>query len=254
MIVRRRYHVFFFFQAEDGIRDAQESRGLGDVYKRQPPISAEDFEGLFRLLSELMTVMVDHHPNPRVLCGQIKDQRVVGLLCQALLAATAPFTVETRRLASMSLRRLVSHPTGDTSLLKMLTFQITSHDAVWHYLLEAMRCGDRCVEGEVLETLEEVVWNETDEVVGVLTERSLQDLPPTDGIHPRLQILSHMCVAVCETFDVSTVLRFAELLCQTKTINAAIRADDGWEPFLRFHNSIIAVSYTHLTLPTKRIV
>eukprot|EP00658_Telonema_sp_P-2_P042078 TRINITY_DN3015_c0_g1_i6.p1 TRINITY_DN3015_c0_g1~~TRINITY_DN3015_c0_g1_i6.p1 ORF type:complete len:210 (+),score=36.59 TRINITY_DN3015_c0_g1_i6:37-666(+) len=28
---------FFFFQAEDGIRDAQESRGLGDVYKRQSP-------------------------------------------------------------------------------------------------------------------------------------------------------------------------------------------------------------------------
>ena len=27
--------VCFFFQAEDGIRDAQGSRGLGDVYKRQ---------------------------------------------------------------------------------------------------------------------------------------------------------------------------------------------------------------------------
>ena len=27
--------VFFFLQGEDGIRDAQESRGLGDVYKRQ---------------------------------------------------------------------------------------------------------------------------------------------------------------------------------------------------------------------------
>ena len=27
--------ISFFFQAEDGIRDAQESRGLGDVYKRQ---------------------------------------------------------------------------------------------------------------------------------------------------------------------------------------------------------------------------
>mgnify|MGYP007068950269 CR=1 FL=1 len=26
---------FFFVQAEDGIRDAQKSRGLGDVYKRQ---------------------------------------------------------------------------------------------------------------------------------------------------------------------------------------------------------------------------
>ena len=32
--------VFFFFQAEDGIRDAQESRGLGDVYKRQAPVGA----------------------------------------------------------------------------------------------------------------------------------------------------------------------------------------------------------------------
>ena len=27
---------FFFFQTEDGIRDLVRSRGLGDVYKRQP--------------------------------------------------------------------------------------------------------------------------------------------------------------------------------------------------------------------------
>ena len=32
---------FFFFQAEDGIRDAQESRGLGDVYKRQVVMDIE---------------------------------------------------------------------------------------------------------------------------------------------------------------------------------------------------------------------
>ena len=30
---------FFFFQAEDGIRDLVRSRGLGDVYKRQPLFS-----------------------------------------------------------------------------------------------------------------------------------------------------------------------------------------------------------------------
>ena len=30
--------VFFFFQAEDGIRDLVRSRGLGDVYKRQASI------------------------------------------------------------------------------------------------------------------------------------------------------------------------------------------------------------------------
>ena len=29
------YCIFFFFQAEDGIRDLVRSRGLGDVYKRQ---------------------------------------------------------------------------------------------------------------------------------------------------------------------------------------------------------------------------
>ena len=31
---------FFFFQAEDGIRDLVRSRGLGDVYKRQDVYSA----------------------------------------------------------------------------------------------------------------------------------------------------------------------------------------------------------------------
>ena len=30
------YSGLFFFQAEDGIRDLVRSRGLGDVYKRQP--------------------------------------------------------------------------------------------------------------------------------------------------------------------------------------------------------------------------
>ena len=29
------FSCFFFFQAEDGIRDLVRSRGLGDVYKRQ---------------------------------------------------------------------------------------------------------------------------------------------------------------------------------------------------------------------------
>ena len=32
---RRIVYGYFFFQAEDGIRDLVRSRGLGDVYKRQ---------------------------------------------------------------------------------------------------------------------------------------------------------------------------------------------------------------------------
>ena len=31
-----------FFQAEDGIRDVERSRGLGDVYKRQIMVISED--------------------------------------------------------------------------------------------------------------------------------------------------------------------------------------------------------------------
>ena len=36
---------FFFFQAEDGIRDLVRSRGLGDVYKRQAqgPVAQGEF-------------------------------------------------------------------------------------------------------------------------------------------------------------------------------------------------------------------
>ena len=41
----------FFFQAEDGIRDAQESRGLGDVYKRQDSAYAACASGVVRKAS-----------------------------------------------------------------------------------------------------------------------------------------------------------------------------------------------------------
>ena len=39
-IVLLRIAVIFLFQAEDGIRDLVRSRGLGDVYKRQPQLIA----------------------------------------------------------------------------------------------------------------------------------------------------------------------------------------------------------------------
>ena len=39
--------VVFFFQAEDGIRDLVRSRGLGDVYKRQPRITLFNLSKLF---------------------------------------------------------------------------------------------------------------------------------------------------------------------------------------------------------------
>ena len=48
---------FFFFQAEDGIRDLVRSRGLGDVYKRQ----TLDYNSIFvvGLLLFLMTLALN---------------------------------------------------------------------------------------------------------------------------------------------------------------------------------------------------
>eukprot|EP00658_Telonema_sp_P-2_P080880 TRINITY_DN8144_c0_g1_i5.p1 TRINITY_DN8144_c0_g1~~TRINITY_DN8144_c0_g1_i5.p1 ORF type:complete len:1263 (-),score=300.33 TRINITY_DN8144_c0_g1_i5:36-3824(-) len=46
---------FFFFQAEDGIRDAQESRGLGDVYKRQV-LAATSWSSDQMLTNEFLSV------------------------------------------------------------------------------------------------------------------------------------------------------------------------------------------------------
>ena len=41
----RSLSVFFFFQAEDGIRDLVRSRGLGDVYKRQAVAGEPGYHG-----------------------------------------------------------------------------------------------------------------------------------------------------------------------------------------------------------------
>ena len=38
--------LFFFFQAEDGIRYLVRSRGLGDVYKRQQVMSSDEMKQL----------------------------------------------------------------------------------------------------------------------------------------------------------------------------------------------------------------
>ena len=48
--------LFFFFQAEDGIRDLVRSRGLGDVYKRQ---GYDDHEASVFLVRTLFALYAD---------------------------------------------------------------------------------------------------------------------------------------------------------------------------------------------------
>ena len=49
---------FFFFQAEDGIRDLVRSRGLGDVYKRQALVIFT-FASMFSALHRGRTRILD---------------------------------------------------------------------------------------------------------------------------------------------------------------------------------------------------
>ena len=57
---------FFFFQAEDGIRDLVRSRGLGDVYKRQVPQLSLRHDFLWLAARRLADGAADdlcHHPH-----------------------------------------------------------------------------------------------------------------------------------------------------------------------------------------------
>ena len=51
---------FFFFQAEDGIRDVERSRGLGDVYKRQLQKPAKKASGNLNLPLCKTTMTTDY--------------------------------------------------------------------------------------------------------------------------------------------------------------------------------------------------
>ena len=56
--------MFFFFQAEDGIRDLVRSRGLGDVYKRQRENLATDNCGLAEMKVESLEMQVMRNGEP----------------------------------------------------------------------------------------------------------------------------------------------------------------------------------------------
>ena len=65
----------FFFQAEDGIRDAQESRGLGDVYKRQ----------LADITPELVLAFLDHLEHERHNTVRSRNARLAALRLRTVL-------------------------------------------------------------------------------------------------------------------------------------------------------------------------
>ena len=74
---------FFFFQAEDGIRYAQESRGLGDVYKRQAPRGSLPYPPECRrmIVYEPIPVVSAATPNEPPRCLLYTSDAADDLLC-----------------------------------------------------------------------------------------------------------------------------------------------------------------------------
>eukprot|EP00658_Telonema_sp_P-2_P021181 TRINITY_DN18423_c0_g1_i1.p2 TRINITY_DN18423_c0_g1~~TRINITY_DN18423_c0_g1_i1.p2 ORF type:complete len:113 (-),score=41.63 TRINITY_DN18423_c0_g1_i1:340-678(-) len=75
---------FFFFQAEDGIRDAQESRGLGDVYKRQVRAHQVVEDGFEFLGGQRQLVTLFSAPN---YCGEFDNAGGLMALDENLCAS-----------------------------------------------------------------------------------------------------------------------------------------------------------------------
>ena len=82
----------FVFQAEDGIRDAQESRGLGEVYKRQ----LDDWlkagqEGQVDEDSKI-TGRVRVEKGAKVIRSTIRGPAIIGRDAELIDARIGPFT------------------------------------------------------------------------------------------------------------------------------------------------------------------
>ena len=88
----------FFFQAEDGIRDLVRSRGLGDVYKRQPWETAKPYviaaiqNGITPTINSMMVVGVVSLPGMmtgQILAGADPHQAVLYQIITLFLIATS---------------------------------------------------------------------------------------------------------------------------------------------------------------------
>ena len=82
--------LFFFFQAEDGIRDLVRSRGLGDVYKRQPK-SASTNDSLYQIRNDIdhgNIVEYDFAMRTRVINGLNRLQPIILSIIGVLLLDT----------------------------------------------------------------------------------------------------------------------------------------------------------------------
>eukprot|EP00658_Telonema_sp_P-2_P023388 TRINITY_DN19368_c0_g1_i3.p1 TRINITY_DN19368_c0_g1~~TRINITY_DN19368_c0_g1_i3.p1 ORF type:complete len:306 (+),score=74.64 TRINITY_DN19368_c0_g1_i3:45-962(+) len=114
-------YFFFFFQAEDGIRDAQESRGLGDVYKRQAqdlgPVDA--VRGLHARTAKQVMVELPDEQDVYALLRRVKREHanVIGDLAECCEGFTSWSQLQLQELLRLrvGIHTLMSHAVASQS-------------------------------------------------------------------------------------------------------------------------------------------
>eukprot|EP00658_Telonema_sp_P-2_P032579 TRINITY_DN24085_c0_g1_i3.p1 TRINITY_DN24085_c0_g1~~TRINITY_DN24085_c0_g1_i3.p1 ORF type:complete len:221 (-),score=57.88 TRINITY_DN24085_c0_g1_i3:130-792(-) len=214
---------FFFFQAEDGIRDAQESRGLGDVYKRQLPTTQfADLDlvppNCVGFDSERFSVILKKYGS------QLEEVLLDGAswLSHPSISLIGNFCPNLRVL------NISSCPQVDDECVAAITAGCPNLALV----------NISCCKGITSAAIDSILSNTTNLIA--LSCSGLEQIDDTSAVawsnlhrHRTLQYL-----------DLSFCLRLPD---------AALVQAAMFCPELEMLD-ITAVSYTHLTLPTKRIV
>eukprot|EP00658_Telonema_sp_P-2_P069186 TRINITY_DN58284_c0_g1_i1.p1 TRINITY_DN58284_c0_g1~~TRINITY_DN58284_c0_g1_i1.p1 ORF type:complete len:229 (+),score=58.31 TRINITY_DN58284_c0_g1_i1:64-750(+) len=225
---------FFFFQAEDGIRDAQESRGLGDVYKRQPAtyaLSGVDVGSLVGGKAKPKPLSAVEIDGRQILRVEMKRKMALRLMKDTVahwnVYSLKPWLKERYRCDVISMLKI--HNTSATLVHCRLVYfpafivQYDHHGQTHSAAISGD--GERCVMGRHY------------------------SVPAMAGISAGAALSAAAILGTMESTLVSGflsgVLMYSHASNTQFLLHVGSKMNEDYEA---------AVSYTHLTLPTKRIV
>eukprot|EP00658_Telonema_sp_P-2_P042281 TRINITY_DN30337_c0_g1_i1.p1 TRINITY_DN30337_c0_g1~~TRINITY_DN30337_c0_g1_i1.p1 ORF type:complete len:268 (-),score=50.24 TRINITY_DN30337_c0_g1_i1:147-950(-) len=255
---------FFFFQAEDGIRDAQESRGLGDVYKRQVNNCVELASKHARIHGGAMQymqgcgLMVSFNAASRVMPHE-RDACLFALGLRqdvdALWDATVQISIVTTAVLSFFAGR-----SGQLMLTVLGNF-MPQHTAIQHHS-RTLLGASASTESLVLissSTMYGLGVNVISRPVGVVcvegnkkNKISVQLFEVTGLVEQLPNAADDWMYAITrDDEDKTTELEAAMKLALANDLSTAL---DVIRTSTVRDSVVESVSYTHLTLPTKRIV